>query len=58
MGEVFWQLILRISYDFIFLLFWFFDRTMVTQDMMGQEHANVLEEEEYNPTFISKYLKK
>lgn len=40
---------------FIFLLFWFFDRTMVTQDMMGEEHAKVLEGDEYQVNFIRKY---
>ncbi|WP_019520492.1 DUF4407 domain-containing protein [Faucicola boevrei] len=40
---------------FIFLLFWFFDRTMVTQDMMGEEHAKILEGDEYNPSFLNKY---
>lgn len=40
---------------FIFLLFWFFDRTMVTQDMMGDEHAKVLEGEEYQVGFWRKH---
>lgn len=31
---------------FIFLLFWFFDRTMATQDMLSNEHAYTLEGEE------------
>lgn len=40
---------------FIFLLFWFFDRTMVTQDMMSEEHAKTLEGENYQPNFLEKY---
>lgn len=31
---------------FIFLLFWFFDRTMATQDMLSNEHSFTLEGEE------------
>lgn len=40
---------------FIFLLFWFFDRTMVTQDMMAEEHSRILEGDEYRPKFLKKY---
>lgn len=40
---------------FIFMLFWFFDRTMVTQDMMTEEHAKTLDGEEYTPNFWEKY---
>lgn len=35
---------------FIFLLFWFFDRTMVTQDMMTEEHAKTLNGDDYTPS--------
>ena len=31
---------------FIFMLFWFFDRTMATQDMLSNEHSFTLEGEE------------
>ncbi|OPH33684.1 DUF4407 domain-containing protein [Moraxella lacunata] len=41
--------------SFIFMLFWFFDRTMVTQDMMTEEHAKTLDGEDYVPNFWEKY---
>ncbi|STZ09488.1 Uncharacterised protein [Moraxella caprae] len=41
--------------SFIFVLFWFFDRTMVTQDMMTEEHAKTLDGEDYIPNFWEKY---
>lgn len=37
---------------FIYLLFWFFDRTMITQDMMTEEHSKTLEGERYIPKNI------
>lgn len=39
---------------FIFVLFWFFDRTMVTQDMATEEHAKTLDGEDYIPNFWEK----
>lgn len=41
--------------SFIFMLFWFFDRTMVTQDMMTEEHAKTLDGEDYVPNFWEEY---
>lgn len=42
--------------SFIFMLFWFFDRTMVTQDMMTEEHAKTLDGEDYVPNFWKKCI--
>lgn len=40
---------------FIFLLLWFFDRTMATQDMMSSEHSYTLEGEEKPTSFWFKF---
>lgn len=42
--------------SFIFMLFWFFDKKMVTQDMMAEEHAKTLDGEDYVPNFWKKCI--
>lgn len=40
---------------FVFLILWFFDKAMATQDLLANEHAYTLEAEEKPPSFWLKY---
>lgn len=39
----------------IFFIFYFFDRIVITQDMLSEEHSHTLNGERYKPNFWQKY---